>query len=188
MRFALLALVTLFTINAEAAGRPACLDRNKVAFTAPNNAQVLSWKESTKDQYHDRALVMGKLVGVLLDRSSHLHLEIDIGGPGAPRARNQRIEIVYNKEFGAVTDYRTGSEVYACGDYITTKGGNNPSVTGAIVHWVHMSPDQGKHSNGFLMIDGKVHGMEAPASGPRGAPRSSPRGEVIPLVHYDIAN
>ncbi len=183
MRFALLALVYLITFNAEAAGRPACLDKNKKALPAPNNAQVLSWKESTPDQYQDRALVVGKLVGVLLDRASHLHLEIDIGGPGAPQARNQRIEIVYNKDFGSVTDYRTGSEVYACGDYITTKGGNKPSVTGAIVHWVHMSPDQNRHSNGYLMIDGKLHGQQTPSTGPR----SRPRAEVIPF-QYAVAN
>jgi hypothetical protein len=110
-------------------------------------------------------------VSVILDRQSHLHLEIDIGTAGKPAARNEHIEIVYNKSFGKVDDVKTGSTVEACGDYITSNaksGGYEASPMGAIIHWVHASNDTAKHSDGFLMIDGHLYGQEKPKDGKGG--------------------
>lgn len=149
---------------------PACLDDNRTPL-AVNNSQVLVWKEESPNQFKARALVIGKLVKVLLDRKSHLHLEIDLGTAGAPLARDEHIEIVYNKKFGSVDGIATGAEVAACGDYITARekaGSYPPSPVGAIIHWVHMSPNPGKHPSGFLMIGKEVFGQVNPEFLPRG--------------------
>lgn len=164
-------LCALATSAAEASPKlPNCMGENRTPLAA-NNEQVLVWKEETPNQFQARALVVGRLVKVLLDRKSHLHLEIDIGTAGSPLARDEHIEIVYNKKFGSVNGVATGAEVAACGDYITAreKAGNYPpSPVGAIIHWVHMSPNPGKHPSGFLMIDKELFGQVNPEFMPRG--------------------
>lgn len=129
-----------------------------------NNDQVLQWKESTPNQFKARAHVMGKIVNTILDRDSHLHIEIDLND-GPQKARNENLEVVYNKKFGEVPAYRAGMILQACGDYITatqSSGPYKPSPVGAIIHWVHMSPDPSRHASGFLAIDGKVTGQKNP--------------------------
>jgi hypothetical protein len=166
---AFLLVCALVSFTAEASNLPACLGKDKKPM-APNNEQVLNWKENSPNQYKDRGFVMGKLVGVTLDRKSHLQLAIDIGVAGSPQAREEQIEIIYNKEFGSVGSFTSGMDVAACGDYITAreKAGNYvPSPLGAIIHWVHVSPDPKKHASGFLAINGKVFGQQMPAQ-PRG--------------------
>lgn len=144
---------------------PECLDGGRSPINGAINRQVLEWKEKTQNQYHDRALIVGKLVNVLQERNSHLHLEVDIGTAGSLAARNESIEIVYNKSFGEVDGFKTGSTVAACGDYITSNaksGRYEASPVGAIIHWVHASTDPGKHAHGFLIIDGRLYGQKIP--------------------------
>lgn len=140
-----------------------------------NNDQVLKWKESTPNQFKARAHVMGRIVNTLLDRQSHLHIEIDLND-GPQVARNEHLEVIYNKKFGGVPPYRAGMILQACGDYITatkSTGSYKPSPVGAIIHWVHMSPDPQRHAGGFLAIDGQVTGQVNPND--RGT-----RGEMQP--------
>lgn len=128
-----------------------------------NNAQVLQWKENTKSGYKARAFVEGIVVATLVDRGSHLHIEIDLSN--ASSSRSEHLEVIYNKQFGEVPQYRQGSLVQACGDYITStqrNGGYDPSPVGAIIHWIHMSPKPNNHPSGFLAIDGKVTGLVNP--------------------------
>lgn len=128
-----------------------------------NNEQVLQWKESTQSGYTGRAFVQGVVVGTLVDRGSHLHLEIDLSN--VSNTRSDHLEVVYNKQFGEVPTYRQGSMVQACGDYITStqrNGGYDPSPVGAIIHWIHMSPKENRHPSGFLAIDGQVTGLVNP--------------------------
>lgn len=145
-----------------------------------NNEEVLKWKESTPNQFKARAHVMGTIVGTLLDRDSHLHIEIDLNS-GPQMARNEHLEVVYNKKFGEVPQYRNGMILQACGDYITatqSSGNYKPSPVGAIIHWVHMSPDPHRHAGGFLAIDGKVTGQTNPND--RG-----PRNEMLPGMFWE---
>jgi hypothetical protein len=147
----------------DAGNLPTCLDRNRQPIRGDNNDEVLRWKEETKNQYKDRALIDGVLVSVLLDRRSHLHLEVNLEGDERSTDPRQHIEIVYNKAFGEVGDLQPGMPVQACGDYITSReqsGPYKPSPVGAIVHWVHKSNTPDRHSHGFLAIDGKLYGME----------------------------
>lgn len=194
--FVFAALCLAFTsLNAEARKRetipvpayedqsklPRCLDGNRQEMRS-NNEEVIRWKSETQNQFKERALVVGKLVGVLLDRRSHLHLEMDMdrdqgrgngqnnGQSNGRRgdAKESHLEVVYNKAFGEVDRVDNGMSIAACGDYITARdqsGPYKPSPVGAIIHWVHASNNPGKHSDGFLVIDGKLFGHSGEAEG-----------------------
>lgn len=154
----------------EETNLPTCLDRNRQAIRGDNNAEVLRWKEQTQNQYKDRALISGTLVGVILDRNSHLHLQVNLTGDENGKDIRDHIEIVYNKSFGEVAAVSPGMKVQACGDYITASeqsGPYKPSPVGAIVHWVHKSNTPDRHANGFLAIDGKVYGLKDEEGGGR---------------------
>ncbi len=133
----------------------------------PNNDQVLKWKTSTRSGFTARAFVVGVLVAILTDQGAHLHLEVDLSNRG--NARAEHLEVIYNKQFGQVPPLRLGMEVQACGDYITSTEKNNgypPSPVGAIIHWIHMSPNPNRHPSGFLVIDGHVTGQKDPHDRP----------------------
>lgn len=158
--------VQLTNTASAASGYPSCVDFDRRPLEV-NNGEVLQWKEKTPNQYKDRALIVGSLVSVILDRKSHLHLEMDLTPEEGSDDRDDHIEIVYNKEFGRVDRLEKGLEIVACGDYITSteqSGPFKPSPLGAIVHWVHASNNTQKHAHGFLMIDGKLFGHEQSVS------------------------
>jgi hypothetical protein len=128
-----------------------------------NNQQVITWKTSTKNQYLDRGFVEGQVVQALVDRGSHLHIEVNLDPSSNDRANH--IELVYNKSFGKVPAFRRGSQVAACGDYITSSKDTpryKKSPVDAIIHWIHMSPKPERHESGFLMLDGVLTGQVNP--------------------------
>jgi hypothetical protein len=131
---------------------------------ALNNQQVLNWKLTTRNQFMARGFVEGRLVRQLPNETGHAHFIIQIGQqPG------QILEVVYNLEFGALPPLRVGSNVVACGDYITstaTTGPMPPSPAGAIIHWVHASDAQ-NHASGYLIIDNVEYGNHMPVGGGR---------------------
>ncbi|MGZ3726986.1 MAG: DUF3465 domain-containing protein [Pseudobdellovibrio sp.] len=125
-----------------------------------NNDQVLNWKTSTQNQFKSRANVKGPVVKVLPDATGHDHFIIQLG----PKPTDV-IEVIYNQDFGATPPVQVGEEIQACGDYITSNapsGGYQASPAGAIVHWVHLSPDPQRHDSGFLVIKGQICGQENP--------------------------
>jgi hypothetical protein len=64
-------------------------------------------------------------------------------------------ELLINNEVSA------GAQIEACGDYITSNApsGHFPaSPDGAIVHWVHQSPNPKSHDSGFIVVNGVVCG------------------------------
>lgn len=123
------------------------------------NEQVLAWKVNTPNQTLKRARVSGVLVKVVQSRKSHEHFEVRIG-----EGERDSIEIIYNSDFGDMSDLRPGAQVDACGDYITARASNGrhpPSPMGAILHWVHFNPgdrDGGRHEHGYVWIDGVLYG------------------------------
>jgi hypothetical protein len=154
-------ILAVVSTSSYAAQYPECTRRGQPMEV--NNRQVLDWKTSTKNQYQDRGFVVGHVVQALQSRNSHLHLEIDLDPSSNDRA--DHIEIVYNKEFGAIPRFSQGSEAVVCGDYITSNQETKrykPSPVGAIIHWVHMSPNPGRHDHGFMMLDGVLTGQENP--------------------------
>ena len=139
---------------------PICRDKSKTPFRS-NNAEVLKWKTSTRNQWQDRGYIIGKLVKVLQQRASHTHLEVDISENGSADPADH-IEIIYNREFGDFQNPQPGQIVGACGDFINSfeRAGNYPaSPVGAIIHWVHASNTPNKHSHGFVSINGKLYGF-----------------------------
>lgn len=123
-----------------------------------NNEAVLAWKRTTKNQYHNRAHIQGTLVNVYPDHSGHHHYEVKIG-----LNSNDLIEVIYNEQFGKVPPIKLGASFEACGDYITSNaavGHFTASPDGAIVHWVHKSPNPQAHDSGFIAVDGVVCGQD----------------------------
>lgn len=151
----------LIAASASAANYPSCF--RKTNQMQLNNQEVIEWKTTTKNQYHDRGYVVGKVVQALVDRDTHLHLEINLDPSSNDRAKH--IEIVYNKEFGPIPAFHQGSEAVVCGDYITSNQATNQypaSPVGAIIHWIHMSPTPARHENGYMMLDGVETGQINP--------------------------
>ncbi len=134
-----------------------------------NNDAVLGWKANSKNQYRNRAHIEGTLGKVYGDQSGHHHYSVQIG----PK-NSDTVEVIYNEAFGAVAPAQPGAKFEACGDYITSNapaGGYPVSPDGALVHWVHRSPDPGSHDSGFIMIDGQLYGQDTSKAGPH-----KPRG------------
>ena len=148
---------------------PDCLGNNGQSISV-NDGQVLQWETTTPNQYLARAHVTGNVVELYPDQNGHNHFAIQIG----PNS-SDRLEVVYNQDFGTVPNPAVGDSVEACGDYITSTaqaGPYPPSPCSAIIHWVHAS-DSAKHPSGYLMINGTVYGGfpgQAPSPAQTGQP------------------
>jgi hypothetical protein len=158
---------------AASANAPECAGDNSRALPV-DNAQVLTWKARTPNQFKARAFVRGPIVRVFPDRNDHNHFEIKIGP-----SEKDVLEVIYNNAFGDLRDTREGMSVEACGDYITSiaqSGPYPPSPSGAIIHWVHFNPREGGHPHGFLVIDGELFGDDIEKAGRRDDRRGGKRG------------
>lgn len=148
-------LLTLnFSISVFAATTSDCKASGQTI--AINNGQALDWKRTTQNQFHSRAHIQGTLTKVYSDKTGHHHFELNIGANAA-----DTIEVVYNEGFGAVPALKAGMQVEACGDFITSNApsGHFPaSPDGALVHWVHRSPNP-HHESGFMVVDGVLCGQ-----------------------------
>lgn len=146
---------------------PECLDKQRQAIRGNSNEDVIRWKSTQKNQYLDRALVTGKFVRLLNNKTSHLHFDMELDArPDGSNPTSNHLEVVYNREFGEIPNIREGAVVVACGDFINSfaqAGRYPPSPVGAIIHWVHKSNNVPKHSHGFVAIDGVVYGDEGDA-------------------------
>jgi hypothetical protein len=135
---------------------PPCLDDQYRPLNI-DNAHVLRLRESTQDQYKDRAFVNGVVTNVYADRTGHNHFALNLDSHPAGD-----IEIIYNQKFGRIPQIVPGMNVLACGDYITAGPRSRlPSPMGAIIHWVHYNPgdrDGGKHPHGFIGVNGRIYG------------------------------
>ena len=151
-----LVFLTLLAAFAHADNVPNCIDA-KGKILPVNNAQVIGWKATSKNQYHDRGHIKGELVKAYSDATHHHHWKVQIGDTAT-----ETIEVVYNEEFGGVPQVEPGSSIEACGDYITSNKKSGPypaSPDGAIVHWVHMSTNS-NHPSGFMVVDGTLCGQD----------------------------
>lgn len=128
------------------------------AAIAIDNDQVITWKRTTKNQFHARGHVQGVLRQEYADHSGHDHLQIALAGADGS---SDTLELVYNSKFGRLPALHAGATIEACGDYITS---NQPtrrypaSPDGAIIHWVHKSKNK-NHESGYLIIDGQPVGL-----------------------------
>lgn len=133
-----------------------------------NNDEVLQWKTSTPNLFKARAHIQGVITNLFADATGHSHFQAQIG----PNTTDT-IEVIYNEGFGAVsssTTFQLGMSVEACGDYITSTEPTQyypASPDGAIIHWVHNSPNVARHPSGYMMVNGVLYGegTEAPRRG-----------------------
>jgi hypothetical protein len=163
MKFLMFVLFATYSWQATAA-QPVPDCQANAGVLAVNNAEVIQWKQTTQNQFHSRAHVLGTLTKVFADHSGHHHMEVKIGN-GA----GDDVEVIYNEAFGAMPALAPGMTVEACGDYITSNApsGQYPaSPDGAIVHWVHKS-NNANHPSGYVVIDGVVCGQNAAGAGPK---------------------
>lgn len=156
LRFLLLSLLLFslgFSKTAEATELPVCKNKNSVI--SFNNDQVLAWRNEGKNKFLSRALIKGIIVGVIENRQGHIHFEVDLDKDLS--TNNDRIEVIYNVEFGEVPRFQNGDELIACGDFVV----DSWSPMGAVVHWLHSNPNfnKNKHEHGFLAINGIVTGL-----------------------------
>jgi hypothetical protein len=146
----------LLSLNLLAADTvPDCLSHGQVI--SIDNAKVLNWKSNTKNQYHDRGHVIGNLLYIYPDHSGHYHFQVQIG-----ENNKDTIEVIYNENFGKIQKPELGSRFEACGDYITSNApgaGQPASPDGAIIHWVHKSPNTKSHDSGYVVINGVLYGL-----------------------------
>jgi hypothetical protein len=147
--------------------QPECLVSRNVPMTV-NNEEIVRWKDSQPNQFRERGLITGRFVTFLVNKTSHLHIDVELDTPPIdPRDKfSNHLEVIYNREFGDVTNIKPGDRVAACGDFITAtkqSGPYPPSPVGAIIHWVHKSNNTRKHADGFLMINNEVYGDEGDA-------------------------
>jgi hypothetical protein len=151
-----LGLVLLFSVQKAFAEVPTCLDNDKTAMDI-NNAQVIDWKDTTPNEYHNRGNVTGTISKIYPNETGHNHFELQMGTDA-----DDYIEIIYDIEFGKLPKLSEGMSVQACGDYITSNApyqSYSASPDGALIHWVHWS-DEKKHPSGFLMINGEEYGQK----------------------------
>ena len=148
---------------------PTCLAYNRPL--AINNEQILHWKRTTANQFRERGNVTGDVTRVFADASGHEHFEIQL-----TRHAEDNLEVIYNSDFGKIPEVKPGMKIQACGDFIVAtaqSGPYPPSPSGAIIHWVHISPKPDRHPHGFLMIDGKLYGQDLTNADRRPRPGSS---------------
>ena len=153
----LLALVLVLSLQDAVAAKIDCLDERGQALGIINES-VIEWKQNTPNQTKKRARVFGNIVRLFRNRTGHHHFEIALG-----KNPSDTLEVIYNDNFGDLGDLNLGSQVEACGDYITATrqaGPYPPSPSGAIIHWVHQAPNPGRHQHGFLIIDGVLYGWQ----------------------------
>ncbi len=150
-------VITLFSLGAfSQTAAPSCLSHGKIL--PIDNQTVLVWKNTSKNQFRSRAHVKGILTKVFSDQTGHHHYEVQIGS-----AAKDTVEFIYNEKFGLVPQVSLGAQMEACGDYITANapsGGYPASPDGAIIHWIHKSPNPKSHDSGFLIANGIVCGQK----------------------------
>ena len=148
------------TEMSSAQALPACLSDSGQAMGL-NNAGVIQLKTTTPNSFRERALISGVVTKIYSDHSCHHHFQLKIG----PAPMNT-IEVIYNEEFGGFPAFNVGASVVACGDYITSNRATQypASPDGAIIHWIHKSPNLARHQSGYLMINGTMTGQTIGAS------------------------
>jgi hypothetical protein len=139
--------------NQGNSGNAQCMDHGKTLNV--DNEQALQWRSQQASGFRSRILISGTVDEVFSDQTGHRHFSVKIG----PNS-DDHIEVIYNESFGAMPLPQTGDPAEACGDYIVAtqqNGGYPPSPDGALVHWVHRSPNGG-HDNGFVILKGTMYG------------------------------
>ncbi len=163
MKSASLLFLIFFSQLAFAGSIPQCLSKSGQKLGI-DDAQAIHLEKTTANQFKTEAHVQGLISDVYPDHNGHKHFAIQFPGTDAG------IEVVYNELFGVLPVLRVGMTVEACGEFITSTGATAQypaSPKGAIIHWVHINPNQGvdRHASGYLVINGQLCGQDASHAG-----------------------
>lgn len=133
---------------------PACLDKKeRMEF---NDNRLLLYRDEMEKKFTARGFIKGTLISVIEDRQKHVHFEVDLDED--LQTTDDRLEVIYNTKFGPLPEFNAGDEIIACGDFVV----DPYSPHGAVLHWLHSSPELKKHEHGYLMINGIIAGNEIP--------------------------
>lgn len=155
--FKVIILATTFfyaSIGLSSSRVPECLNYKNESMQFNEN-DLLYWRDNKRPNFSDRAFIRGIMVSVLKNKKSHTHFEIDLDMDLL--TSNDRIEVIYNNDFGQLPRFRPGSSMVVCGDFIVEPD----SKFNGIVHWTHMSP-RSNHLDGFLLINSTLTGQVDP--------------------------
>lgn len=143
-------ILAAFTLGNTYASIPSCM--NKKVRLDIDNHQVINLRDFMEQGFKTRALVEGSLVVMMENRQGHTHLEIDLDQNLA--TFDDRLEVIYNNNYGDLPNVQEGDKIIACGDFIVDK--HSPHK--AVIHWLHKSPNPKSHDHGFLAINGIIFG------------------------------
>lgn len=150
MKTILITLGLLLLIASAAAGVPTCLDKkNKLSI---DNHMAINLRDFREHGFKTRALIDGLLMITMENRQGHTHLEIDLDQDF--QTADDRLEVIFNNNYGELPELKAGDHIIACGDFIVDA--NSPHK--AVIHWLHKSPNIKKHDDGYLSINGIVFG------------------------------
>lgn len=120
-----------------------------------NESQLLTYRDMTEHGFKARGHVEAIVVEQTENRQGHLHFIADLDENLA--TTDDRLEIIYNQQYGEIEKVLPGQKIRACGDFIV----DQYSPTKAVLHWLHGNPNKkkNKHEDGFLFIDGQAFGL-----------------------------
>jgi hypothetical protein len=149
--FKLILSTLLLIVSIHTIAHPICLDK-KTSLNI-DNQKALNFKEMMSKGDKTRAFVSGLIIQITENRQGHSHFEIDLDSN--PLTSSDRIEAVFNNEYGPLPEVFGGEKVFLCGDFIV----DPYSPFQAVIHWLHKSYNTKKHDHGFMVINDQVFGL-----------------------------
>ncbi len=129
----------------------ACFDKKKTL--SLDNDRAITLKESQNYGFKTRLFLTGTIIQMTENRQGHVHYEVDLDSNLS--TINDRIEAIFNSQYGELPQIIGGEKVILCGDFIL----DQYSPFKAVIHWLHKSPNVKKHDHGFMIINEEVFGL-----------------------------
>ncbi len=147
----LIVSTVFIVVSSTTSASPSCFDK-KITLEI-DNQKALNIKNSMEKGYKTRAFISGTIIQTIENRQGHSHFEIDLDTD--PTTISDRVEAVFNNEYGPLPEVVGGEKVLLCGDFII----DQYSPFQAVIHWLHRSYNSKKHDHGFMIINDQVFGL-----------------------------
>lgn len=153
MKFLKYTLFIILAVTTYSSWAQTCFDKKNILEL--NESQLLTYREMTEHGFKARGHVEAIVVEQTENRQGHLHFIADLDED--LKTLDDRLEIIYNQQYGEIDQVLPGQKFRACGDFIV----DQYSPTKAVLHWLHGNPNKkkNKHEDGFLIIEGKAFGL-----------------------------
>jgi hypothetical protein len=145
-----LLVILLIVLAEQVHAAPACMDK-KTSLSIENTApeKYIAFMEKG---FKTRLLLKGVIVEQTENRQGHTHFIVDLDNNMS--TTDDRVEAIYNNEYGDLPTIKGGEEAILCGDFIV----DPYSPQKAVIHWLHKSPSIKKHDHGFVVINNVLYG------------------------------